>query len=422
MHEISFQPDDSLYRDRDTLFEDYTPETIVGRDDELAQYHEALQPAINGEQPSNIFLYGKTGVGKTASTDYLLSRLEEDAEKFDVDLSVVYLNCEGLNKSYQVAIQLVNQFRDEGDKISETGHPRYKIYEFLWDELDTVGGIVLIVLDEVDNIGGDDSILYQIPRARSNDNLQDAKVGIIGISNDLAFRDNLSAKVRSSLTEKSISFPPYDANELRDVLRQRADIAFHDGALADDVLPLCAAYGAQDSGDARKALDLLREAGDIARAEDAEQVEESHVNRAREKLEREELMDGIADLAEHQQLTLYALATFEGAGETPVSSQTIYDRYSELSHHVGNDPLTSRRVRDFLKEMADLSLIQSSAQNEGLSGGKYKNHRLQADLRTVLAALSDLLEYVGVHESIRDTVESSDEIMISTESDSSTLL
>jgi cell division control protein 6 len=80
MNEISFQPDDSLYRNRDSLSEDYTPQTIVGRDDEIKQYHTALQPVINGERPSNIFLYGKTGVGKTAVTNYLLVVYREREE------------------------------------------------------------------------------------------------------------------------------------------------------------------------------------------------------------------------------------------------------------------------------------------------------------------------------------------------------
>ncbi len=415
MPDISFTPDNDLYKDRDTLFEDYTPTTIVGRDTELEQYHEALQPVINGERPSNIFLYGKTGVGKTAATKFLLDQLKADADQYDVDLSVIYLNCEDLNKSYQIAVKLVNSLRDPSDQISETGHPTYKVYEYLWQELDSVGGTILIVLDEVDNIGEDDSILYQIPRARSNEHISTAKVGIVGISNDLSFRDNLSAKVRSSLCEKAISFPPYDATGLQDVLQQRADIAFHDGALSEDVLPLCAAYGAQDAGDARKALDLLREAGDIARAGDADQVEADHVKQARQKLEREEVMDGIADLAEHQQLTLYALATFEGEDETPVSSSTVYDRYQDLCGFIGSDPLSARRIRDFLKELADLSITARTPQNEGLSGGKYHNHELKHNLETVIVAMNDLIDTVGIHEGIREVVEASDELVFSSD-------
>jgi len=111
MANISFSPDDSLYRDRDKLSEDYTPSEIVGRDEEIERYHTALQPVINGEDPNNIFLYGKTGVGKTAVTRYLLEQLERDAGEYDLDLTTIELNCEGLTSSYQVGIRLVNQFR-----------------------------------------------------------------------------------------------------------------------------------------------------------------------------------------------------------------------------------------------------------------------------------------------------------------------
>ncbi|WP_433631127.1 orc1/cdc6 family replication initiation protein [Halomicrococcus sp. NG-SE-24] len=415
MNEISFEPDDSLYKNRDSLSEDYTPNTIVGRDEEISQYHTALQPVINGERPSNIFLYGKTGVGKTAVTSYLLNQLADDADRFDLDLSIISLNCEGLNSSYQVAVNLVNRIRSPEEQISKTGHPQYEIYEFLWRELDNLGGTVLLVLDEVDNIGENDSILYQIPRARSNGNISDARVGIIGISNDLAFRENLSAKVRSSLCEKSISFPPYDATELRSVLEQRADVAFHDDALETDVVPLCAAYGAQDAGDARKALDLLRGAGDIARADNADIITENHVNQARDELEREELMDGIADLADHQQLVLYALTTLEAEEETPARSQTVFERYKQLCTFAGIEARTSRRVRDFLADLAKLSIILSSQRNDGLSGGQYRDHELDHDLTTILNAMSELIERVGIHQSVRPHVQESDSIVLSSE-------
>jgi len=413
MTDISFTPDDSLYRNRDSLSEDYPPDMIVGRDDEITEYHAALQPVINGERPSNIFLYGKTGVGKTAVTRYLLQQLERDADEYDIDLTVVFLNCEGLSSSYQVAVSLVNHLRPPEEHISNTGHPQHEVYEYLWNELDEIGGTTILVLDEVDNIGNDDSILYQIPRARSNGKITDVKIGIIGISNDLAFRENLSAKVHSSLCEKSISFPPYDAGELRAVLRQRANTAFHDDAIADDVIPLCAAYGAQDAGDARKALDLLREAGDIARADSAERLTTDYVERARGSLEREELMDGIADLADHEQLVLYALTTLEAGDETPARSQRVYERYQELCQVAAFDPRTSRRVRDFLADLATLNITVSSQRNDGLSGGNYRSHELNHDVTKVLNAMSELVERVGIHQNIEEVVEESGSIIVS---------
>lgn len=413
MPDISFSPDDSLYRDRDKLSEDYTPDEIVGRDDEIQRYHTALQPVINNEDPNNIFLYGKTGVGKTAVTRYLLGQLENDAGAYDVDLTTVELNCEGLTSSYQVAINLVNELRPPDDQISNTGHPMHEVLSQLWTALDELGGTVLIVLDEVDNIGNNDSLLYQLPRARSNGNVEDTRVGVIGISNDLAFRENLRAEVKSSLAEVNIRFPPYDANELGEVLSQRASIAFYDDALTDEVVPLCAAYGAKDGGDARKALDLLRAAADLARAEDAEIVEESDVVDAREELEREEVLDGIADLADQHKLTLYALATLQVSEETPVRSQKIYDRYQSLCAGTTYESRTLRRVRDFLGEIESLGVAASEQHNEGFSGGKYRSYEITHDVEMVLAAMSDLIDEAGIHQSIIEIVNESDRISLS---------
>ncbi len=414
MSDISFSPDDSLYRDRDTLSEEYTPAEIVGRDDEISRYHTALQPVINDEDPNNIFLYGKTGVGKTAATRYLLEQLEADAETYDVDLTTIELNCEGLTSSYQVAINLVNRLKPPGEQLSNTGHPMYEVLSQLWDLLDELGGTVLIVLDEVDNIGDDDTLLYQLPRARSNGNVESVRLGVIGISNDLAFRENLRAEVKSSLAEVNIRFPPYDAEDLRAVLSQRAGIAFYDNALAEEVVPLCAAYGAKDGGDARKALDLLRAAADLARADDADTVTREYVVDARQELEREEVMDGIADLADQHKLALYALATLQAAGETPARSREVYERYDELCKESRHDPRTPRRVRDFLGEIDGLGIISSQRNNDGLAGGQYRAHEIDHDVEMVLAAMSDLVDGVGVHADIVDLVNDSDRISVST--------
>ena len=190
-----FEPDTSIYDDRDALREDYQPDSVVGRTEELDAYKAALQPVINGEQPNNVFLYGKTGVGKTVTTRYLLDHLQQDAAAHEgLDLTVLMLNCDGVTSSYQVATRLVNRLRDETRQISSTGYPLAAVYEKLWADLDALGGTVLVVLDEIDTIE-DDSILYQLPRARDNDNISEAKLGLIGISNDFEFRQELSCPV-----------------------------------------------------------------------------------------------------------------------------------------------------------------------------------------------------------------------------------
>ncbi|CDK39318.1 orc1/cdc6 family replication initiation protein [Halorubrum sp. AJ67] len=392
MADFSFTPNDAIFENREALLEEWTPDSLVGRDEELTRYHAALQPVINNETPSNVFLYGKSGVGKTAATRYLLRTLEGDATDVpELELTTIEVNCDGLNTSYQVAVKLVNELREPGRQISNTGYPQASVYEFLFDELDTCGGTVLIVLDEVDHIG-DDSLLYKLPRARSNGDISDAKLGVIGISNDLDFRTQLSSKVRSSLCEKEVSFSAYDADELRLVLEQRERVAFQDGVLEDGVIAMCAAYGAKDSGDARKALDLLLEAGDVARESGSDVVTEAHVQEARERVQMDQVVEGIQNYSEHGKLVLYALTLLHERGETPARTREVVETYREVAHSEGVSPVSERSVRDYLGELAQLGITSSTEHNRGKGGGKYNEHRLAQSVSAVRSGLSTLLE------------------------------
>ncbi|QLH81309.1 orc1/cdc6 family replication initiation protein [Halosimplex pelagicum] len=392
MSDIKFVPSNDIFARREALLEEWTPDELVGRDEELQQYHSALQPVINNETPSNIFLYGKSGVGKTAATRYLLRALERDAESIpEIDLHTVEINCDGLNSSYQAAVSLVNELRDPSDQISNTGYPQASVYEFLFDELNDLGGTVLIVLDEVDHLE-DDSLLYQLPRARSNNDVTDTKLGVIGISNDLDFRSGLSSKVRSSLCEKEVSFSAYDANELRLVLEQRREVAFQDGVLEDGVIEMCAAFGAKDSGDARKALDLLLEAGDIAREDGSETITESCVQRARDRLQRDQVIEGIRNYSQHGQLVLYALTQLQKNGATPARTREVQDAYEKIASKRQLSPVSERSVRDYLGELEQLGIIGSKVHNQGKDGGKYKEHQLVQSIDSVENGLSVLLD------------------------------
>lgn len=400
MGEFDFTPGNFPFEDRNTLLDDYTPEEIVGRDDELHEYHAALQPAIDGSQPDNIFLFGKTGVGKTAATRFLLDRLEKGGQQHSVDITTKMLNCDGLDTSYRIAVEFVNTFRSGDEKISETGHPRSKVYDLMWETFDELGGVIILVLDEIDHLQ-DDSLLYQLSRARENQLLNNSRVSIVGISNDLSYRDRLSPKVRSSLCERSINFSAYNANELREVLKQRKSTAFQDGALNEGVISLCAAYGAQESGDARKALDLLLKAGDVTQEASAEMVAADHVRKGRDILQREAVTGGIRGLNEQERLLLYSVTSFEAESGTPVRSRRVYERYQQFCQNIFSDALTSRWMHDHLDEMEMLGLVEIDKRNEGSSGGQYKTIVLDQDVEMVVKALKETIRDVGVHSAVQ---------------------
>jgi len=388
-----FERSEAIFEDENVLHDDYQPESLEERDGELEQYTAYLQPVINGSQPRNIFLYGKTGVGKTAVTKYLLHHLEEDAKQYD-DLTVttVYLNCEDLTSSYRVAVELVNTFRDSSEQISRTGYPLNAVYEKLWAELDRIGGMVLIVLDEVDYIGDDDSILYQLPRARSNEKIEHARIGIIGISNDFKYREKLDPRVEDTLCERELHFPPYDANELQNILEKRAALAFKDEILEGDVVPLCAAFAAQDKGSARQGLDLLLEAGDLARRRNDPVVTEDHVREAKQLLEKQRIEESMKELTSHGHLTLLAVvtSTITDPSQVPFQKQQLYEQYHDLAVATNRDPLGGRAFHNHLAELSMLGILDRTKRNEGRGGGIYYEYETDVPIDAALSTLENL--------------------------------
>lgn len=386
----TFTRDTHIFRDEDMLRDDYQPESITARESELDAYKTALQPVINGAQPRNIFLYGKTGVGKTAVSRYLLKQLQEDSVKYDdISLSVFWLNCTNLSSSYQVAVNLVNTLRPADDQISTTGYPQQRVFDLLYEELNSIGGTVLIILDEIDHIGNDDEILYEIPRARSNGYLTETKPGVIGISNDFSFRDNLSPKVKDTLCEEEIHFSPYNAPELEAILDRRAEGALYDDATESGVLALCAAIAAQDTGSARQALDLLYQAGEVARAAAHDRITQNDVHEARNKLERSQIEHGMRELTRHGHLSLVAVLQLALESKEPFRVRDIYPQYRTIAERSDIDPLVRRRMHDHLADLAMLGILDRHSRNEGRSGGQYYEYQFSVDLEVVVNVVSD---------------------------------
>jgi len=286
-----FDEPGKIFADKRPLDEDYTPETILCREDEVSRYSEALQDVIEGFGPNNVFIYGQTGNGKTVVTKKMMEFLRAEAAQHDVPVTILEINCNKDDSIFNVLISLVNQLRPPDDQVPEQGPTKGFLWSTLYDELDDLEGDVVVVLDEIDMLGADnDKLLYEFPRARKMGSLEDTRVGVIGISNNHMFKDSLDPRVKSTLCEYEIFFSPYDATELTDILQHYGDLVFRDGIIDEGVIQLCAARAAQEQGDAREALDLLETAGNIARKQDAEQVTKAHVEEAGSRVEEQRVL------------------------------------------------------------------------------------------------------------------------------------
>jgi cell division control protein 6 len=265
-------------------------------------------------------------------------------------------------------IEALLQEKSEMEDVPMTGWPTDRVYTRFFEAVDYVERVAVIMLDEIDKLvekSGDDT-LYNL--SRMNSELQNSRVSIIGISNDLKFTDFLDPRVKSSLGEEEIVFPPYDANQLRDILQHRSEVAFKDNALSEDVIPLCAAFAAQEHGDARRALDLLRTAGELAERDQAEGVTEEHVRRAQDKIELDRVVEVVRTLPTQSKLVLYAILLLEDNGVHNVNTGEVYNIYKTLCDELDADVLTQRRVTDLISELDMLGIVNAVVVSKGRYG------------------------------------------------------
>ncbi|MCX8196426.1 MAG: orc1/cdc6 family replication initiation protein [Acidilobaceae archaeon] len=374
-----------IFRNREKLLPDYVPEALPHREEEIRKIASVLAPSLRGEKPSNLFIYGLTGTGKTAVVRYVLSRLEASARESGQRVRAIYVNARYRDTPYRV---LADIGEGVGVSIPFTGLSTGEIFARIVKKASDAGVIYIVVLDEIDFLvkrRGDD-VLYKLTRI--NGELRSSKVSLIGITNSVDFIESLDPRVKSSLGEVELVFPPYNAEQLKDILSMRAREAFQPGALEEDVIPLCAALAAREHGDARRALDLLRVAGELAERGGAERVRKEHVMKAREEIERDRVVEVIRTLPLHGKLVLLAVISTTAGGRTHTTTGEVYDKYKLLTRRLSLETVTLRRVSGILAELDMLGVISGRVISKGRYG-KTRVIELSADLSALLRALSE---------------------------------
>jgi len=356
-----------VFKDKTILQSNYSPSTILHRDEQMQQLANMLAPALRLEKPSNVFVYGKTGTGKTLTVKYTAQQLSEIAAQKKLPLKVIYLNCK-LKKLADTEYRLVAQLlREYGKNIPTTGLPTDEVYHIFYRIIDKEKHILLLILDEIDQLIGKagDELLYNLTRI--NAELKNTQITLVGISNDLVFTDSLDPRVKSSLSEEDLVFPPYNAEQIQNILQQRAKLAFSPGIVEDGVLEKCAAFAAREHGDARRALELLRVSGELAERQNESKISIAHLDQAEEKIERDRILDLVSTQPKQYQVTLFSILNACNQKQGVFSGE-IYSLYERCCSQTGLRPLTQRRVSDIIAELDMLGIINAKVISKGRYG------------------------------------------------------
>lgn len=382
------------------------PDSMPERESKLSVIHSAIEPAARGDNPRNLFIYGKPGQGKTAAVRFKSDQFSKFAAEHDLDVSIIYIECNSANKSYHVLTTALMKLQGLSKKPS--GKTLDALYTELFEYMNTHGGTYIYILDEIDRIrdeqDDDLNILYKLPRAYSAADLDDDDVGcsVIGISNDRRFKSELSPRIKDALYETGVDFQPYTKAQLESILYRRAakglhdtDVVYDDGkavgiesnVVSEAVIERCAKNAAKERGSARQAIDLLGQAATIAHDERDDEITITQVKEAQRKVNKNYIKNMLDDHTTDDLLTLCGVLYLESRSETPARTNDIHDYYSTYAKSVGETPLVQRRMRDRLQDLKLTGVINMEKTTGGSRGGT----RWEAELAIPIAETLDIL-------------------------------
>ena len=378
----------SLDKNKKILQTAHVPDYLPHRETQINEIVSIIAPSLKNTKPSNILIIGKTGTGKTVVMEYIGKELKK-ADPDENNCSFVFINCEIVDSPYAILSTIANSvISDPSKKVPYTGWSIDKILSELISYMEEKKKIFIVTLDEIDRSfqkNGDDIFYYL---TSINDKLKNSAVSVIGITNNTKFTEFLSPRIKSRLCEVKIVFPPYSVEQLMDILNERAKEAFNEGILEDGVIPFCAAITAQNGGDARKALNLLRMAADVAERNGDDKITEAHIRYAKNEAEKDAVVEVVRSLNSQSKLVLMAVIWNTEKGQNVMITGEVYATYKNICEITGNSAVTQRRVADMISELDMLGLINAIVKSFGRAG-RTKEIELSVPKEVVLLLQSD---------------------------------
>jgi archaeal cell division control protein 6 len=393
----------SVFRDRGLLDPDAVidEDRIVGRDQQLEDIITYLRPTLQGNRPPNMLLYGPSGTGKSLIINAVCEQVVELAQAQGDRFGVIQINCQTIKSHDRAVYRLVENTARTADVdigVPESGistdQKLSRLYELLSEHFDSV----IIILDEVDLLVGRQrdptdepaysKLLYQLSRASQLGRI-DGHVSVAALTNDPRFMEDLDGRAESSFNPQDVVFSDYDANQLQAILDRRRD-AYQEGILEAGIIPLSAAFAAQDHGDARKAIDLFRKAGEIADRRGEGTVCEAHVRDAQREAERDRTLTQMQGLSTQKKLSLYATAivpVYADRSLNAVPSTVAYRVYQYLTERLEADKKSRDSYLRYMTEAETYNFITSEKRGRGYGSGVHKEYTFVDDPAVVAETL-----------------------------------
>lgn len=255
--------DSTMFTDR-TKLDPNQPSELLIRDRERQQIRDSLAPLEDDDPATNLAITGPPGQGKTTCVTTVLDQL---------NIHTAHVKC----MHHQKTTAILREIVDNLYKFEPDNNRPARVYLGRIRKLLERKGSLAVCLDDADYAEDLDEVLGMLTEAAEG---TDASIGIILTTNHEAASLDLSERVWSRLSPSVIEFTPYTVDELTDILRSRAEMAFEYGAVSESVLQEVAEQTVEAEKGVRYALTLLKGAGEAAEREKASSIQQGHLKTA----------------------------------------------------------------------------------------------------------------------------------------------
>lgn len=361
----------SVFKDESKLDINYVPSRLPHRDAQLSLLDQFFRSVVEtpGKTAQRVLITGNIGTGKTVLSQHFGLQIIRETREKGVNLHFVHVNCRECKGSlFMILHQVISRFHPN---FPRRGYSSTEILQMLIQVLDAENAFVILVLDELDalirNEGSDP--LYNLSRIQEGRLNAPQRLSLICILRETEYLDLLDPSTRSTLQRNIISLEEYLKSQLRDILNDRANMAFKQNVVSPSVLDFVAELASSEGGDARYAIELLWRAGKYADTLQLPIVSPENVRAAAASVYPVVRKDEVFSLGFHEKLFLLGIARyFRQTGSAYVSMGDAEKAYAVVCEEYGKKGLRHTQLWKYVTGLAASGIIETKPSAIGQRG------------------------------------------------------
>jgi cell division control protein 6 len=376
----------TVFKNEETLHPAFIPSKLPNRETQLVRLSHTFKPLLNdeGAYAVNVAVVGRPGTGKTASIKFFGRALEKVARKRGTSGSIrfEYYDC----FMFRTKSAILRDLLTERFKVTSRGFSDEEITSMLNKRLLRENIRLVLCLDEAYLLGQD---LLSLIHSSEVAHHGQAYISTLIACRTTDWQNSLSFPLSGRLNDR-IEMPPYNEDELYQILKYRTELAFHDSVVPDEILRMVANIAAATKN-ARHGIEMLLWAGKAADRFNVRPITPEMIRRAKQEVFSELRSDVLYSLRYQELLVLAAVSRqlkLEMSQATTFAK--VFDSYQIICEEYGATKQAMPTFRKTIDALARLGIIGKVV--ESIGGGQ-RGRRARLTLMDIPVEIFD--ERVG---------------------------